>query len=423
MDISTNWLQNAVKSFAVKNWQTYTYKREWLSVIVLLLVLKLATSAVSVFSGYFYLDNFFFGFLANETASKIFAVSALLLIEGLNALFCAKFFKFALRCKFLTALMPLTCAIVTFSISFVVSCNGIALFTSQSEDLTKVIESKYVDLLASAKNETDANIADVHTYIETIKANPENWSGGKRCVLSDAQNRELATAYERIANFKQDYKKKCLDLESAKAQELRENARVTTDTADKYYKIVAFIMFIQVACSAALWFFWCKISGQDAADIDYRESVDAVYDKANQLIDDGLANVISRKFSVITTAFSKLSDDLQPVQGAPAIAAKAAKRTGFVMPEPDENAPDKALKERESTPDFNAATDAVSGVANAAKTPQNAVAVCQHCGKPLTPSQVVRSAKYCCPRCRVAAYNANHPTRKPIVISNTSLKD
>ncbi|MBQ2136437.1 MAG: hypothetical protein II430_00600, partial [Selenomonas sp.] len=41
---------------AVKNWQKYTFKREWLSVIVLLLVLQLSTSAVSIFSGFFYLD-------------------------------------------------------------------------------------------------------------------------------------------------------------------------------------------------------------------------------------------------------------------------------------------------------------------------------------------------------------------------------
>ena len=67
MNLSSNYLQNLIKSFAVKNWQKYTFKREWLSVIVLLLVLQLSTSAVSIFSGFFYLDNFFFSFTSINT--------------------------------------------------------------------------------------------------------------------------------------------------------------------------------------------------------------------------------------------------------------------------------------------------------------------------------------------------------------------
>ena len=408
MNLSSNYLQNLIKSFAVKNWQKYTFKREWLSVIVLLLVLQLSTSAVSIFSGFFYLDNFFFSFLNAEAASKVFAIIALILIEGLNILFLSKFFKFALRLDFLTALMPLTCALITFSISFVTSTNGIALFASKSEDLTKVIEAKYKDFAETAKSECDANVAQLTTYIETIKSNPENWSNGRRCVLSETQNRELATAYTRIEEYKTAYRKTCNELDAKKAEELRANNSQTIATADKYYKIVAFIMLIQVAVSAALWFFWSKISAQDAADVEYRESVDAVYDKANKLIDDGLSNVITQKFGVITTAFAKLNDDyakLQPAQ----IAAKTTP------------------KQPETETQINAVTVAVSGVNNAVKnavtTPQTAVAVCEHCGKPLTQSQIVRRAKYCSPRCRVAAYNGRNPDRKPIVIANQSLKD
>ena len=317
MNLSSNYLQNLIKSFAVKNWQKYTFKREWLSVIVLLLVLQLSTSAVSIFSGFFYLDNFFFSFLNAEAASKVFAIIALILIEGLNILFLSKFFKFALRLDFLTALMPLTCALITFSISFITSTNGIALFASKSEDLTKVIEAKYKDFAETAKAECDANVAQLSTYIETIKSNPENWSNGRRCVLSEAQNRELATAYTRIEEYKTAYRKTCNELDAKKAEELRANNSQTIATADKYYKIVAFIMLIQVAVSAALWFFWSKISAQDAADVEYRESVDAVYDKANKLIDDGLSNVITQKFGVITTAFAKLNDDYAKLQPAP----------------------------------------------------------------------------------------------------------
>jgi hypothetical protein len=427
MNLSSNYLQNLIKSFAVKNWQKYTFKREWLSVIVLLLVLQLSTSAVSIFSGFFYLDNFFFSFLNAEAASKVFAIIALILIEGLNILFLSKFFKFALRLDFLTALMPLTCALITFSISFVTSTNGIALFASKSEDLTKVIEAKYKDFAETAKAECDANVAQLTTYIETIKSNPENWSNGRRCVLSEAQNRELATAYTRIEEYKTAYRKTCNELDAKKAEELRANNSQTIATADKYYKIVAFIMLIQVAVSAALWFFWSKISAQDAADVEYRESVDAVYDKANKLIDDGLSNVITQKFGVITTAFAKLNDDYAKLQPAQIAAKTPQRRTGFAIPETSETDPENAPKMPKTETHLNAATVAVSAVNNAANnavtTPPKAVAVCEHCGKELTPSQIVRRAKYCCSRCRVAAYNGRNPDRKQIVIANQSLKD
>ena len=186
-------------------------------------------------------------------------------------------------------------------------------------------------------------------------------------------------------------------------------------------------MLIQVAVSAALWFFWSKISAQDAADVEYRESVDAVYDKANKLIDDGLSNVITQKFGVITTAFAKLNDDYAKLQPAQIAAKTPQRRTGFAIPETSETPAENTPKTPETEMQINAATVAVSDVNNAVKnavaTPQTAVAVCEHCGKPLTQSQIVRRAKYCSPRCRVAAYNGRNPDRKQIVIANQSLKD
>lgn len=423
-----NKIYSLLKSFAVSNWQKYSFKREWAAVIVLLIVLKLATSAVSIFSGFYYLDNFFFSFTNSDTAAKVFAVVALILIEGLCALFLAKFFKFAIRLEFATAAMPLTCAALVFWISFIVSTNGIAIYANQSEDLSKDINAKYNAAIESAKAQCAANVKQANDYIATLKANPQGWSGGKRCMLSDFQTQEVAKAFESIESYKRAFNETSKEIEKQRNLELSENNRATIDTADRYYKIVTIIMIVQVVCSGGLWFFWCKIAGQDAPDVDYKESVQDIYDKANSLIDNGLAACITAKFDIITDAFKTLNDDMKMKE----IAAKstaprtAARRTGFAVPETPQTPPEIEPKTPDTKTQINAATVAVSDVANVSTTAQNAVnanAVCEHCGKALTASQIVRHAKYCSPRCRVAAYNIRNPERKPIVISNSSLKD
>jgi len=427
-----NKIYSLLKSFAVSNWQKYSFKREWAAVIVLLIVLKLATSAASIFSGFYYLDNFFFSFTNSDTAAKVFAVVALILIEGLCALFLAKFFKFAIRLEFATAAMPLTCAALVFWISFIVSTNGIALYANQSEDLSKDINAKYNAAIESAKAQCAANVKQANDYIATLKANPQGWSGGKRCMLSDFQTQEVAKAFESIESYKRAFNETSKDIEKQRNLELSENNRATIDTADRYYKIVTIIMIVQVVCSGGLWFFWCKIAGQDAPDVDYKESVQDIYDKANSLIDNGLAACITAKFDVITDAFKTLNDDMKMKEiaaksTAPRTAA-ATRRTGFAVPEtpqtPPEIAPENVVKNAETETQINAVTVAVSDVQKGVQTSSvNAVCTCAECGKPLTESQMVRRARFCSPRCRVTNYNKTHADRKPIVIAESNLKD
>lgn len=417
-----NYLQNFIKNFAIKNWQKYSFKKEWLSVILLTLILKIATSAVSIFSGYYYLDNFYFAFLNSYAAAKIFSVLTLLLIEGLNALFLAKFFKFALRVDFKTAILPLFCAILTFSISFIISCNGIALYNTNNEDFSKEINAKFNTLISEAKNEASENIKHVESYISTIQKNPECWQNGKRCILSAAQNNEIAKGFDLITSYKKDLNTKLQALETERKTELANNNAKTIATSDKYYKIVAFIMFIQVVCSAGLWFFWCKISGQDAPENEYKESIDEIYTKANNLIDNGLNVCFSQKFSLINTAFAQLENDLKTKEIAHKETKKNAdnnvKKIGFNEVSLTPETPEKI------TPD-NVSTCGVSDVETVILTPSNVVnnvKKCAECGNVLTPSQIARNAKFCCPSCRVKNYNKTHPAAKKITLKDENLK-
>lgn len=420
-----NKISNFLKTFAVKNWQKYSYKKEWASVILLLIILKIATSAISIFSGYFYLNNFFFGFTNSDLASKIFTLISLFLIECLCALFLAKFFKFALRADFKTAILPLFCTVIIFAISFVISCNGIALFTTKSEDFSKEINSKYNFQVSELKKETSENIQRIENYIETIRKNPEIWSGGKCCLLSDKQNKEIAKNFDLISEYKRELNKSLKDVENQRKNELLENDKQTTDKSDKYYKIVAFIMFIQVCCSGGLWFFWSKIAIQDAPENDYKESISDIYKKAENLIDSGLNLCFNQKFSVISTAFAQLQNDLKvkeiAAQKAELKTPEPKKITGFSVPETLNETPKNDKENAEKTTQDNAFTLGVSDVQGVNLTPSNAV-FCAECGKELTLSQITRKAKFCCPSCRVKNYNKMHPDKKKINISESNLK-
>ena len=313
-----NWLSNQVKDFAVKNWEIYAIKKEWLAVILLLLLTKLATSAVSIFSGYQYLQSFFFGLVNSEAVASWFSIIALGLIEGLAALFLAKFFKFALRMQWLTAVMPLFFAILVFAVSFITSTNGIAIYTAQGVDLSNEINAKYNSLIEARRQDYAADCDNVKDQISAIKNNPEEWKNGQRCVLSHAQNEELSKCYDKLNAAKISLNSDVKDLQEQQKAELADNATHTTNEADKYYNIVAVIMIIQVVCSGALWFFWCKISGEDAPDIDAKDGVKSIYDKAASLIRSGVETCITTEFNTITTAFATLDNELHRRQLAQA---------------------------------------------------------------------------------------------------------
>lgn len=418
-----NGFFNVIKSFAVKNWQKYPYRREWAAVIVLLLILKLSTSLVSMFSGYYYLENFFFSFTNSTPVARCFSIVALLIIEGLCAMFLAKFFKFALRLDFKTAVFPLICVGLVFWCSFIVSTNGIALYANKAEDLSKEITAKYNALSENAKTQCAADIQTNEDYISTLKSNPQGWSGGRRCMLSDFQTQEVAKAYDAIEGRKKALSVQLKEIEAQCAAALEENNKKTIDTSERYYNIVAIIMLVQILCSGGLWFFWCKIAAEDAPEVDRRESIQDVYDKAGQLIDSGVNTAINDRLSVVTDAFNMLAAKYNGNKTAIPDATMTPKRqAGFAVAEAREMASENAVLPTKTETPPDTPTDAVSAVNAAVKTPPvNGVSTCLHCGKPLTQPQMYRRAKYCCDSCRVKAYNARNPKSKQIVIAESSL--
>lgn len=413
----THFLTNAVKRYALKNWRLYSFKEEWFSIIALVLITKLATSVVSVFSGYCYLDNIFFGLFAAENLSKIVTVFALVVIELLNALFLAKFFKFLLRFNNLKWIFPLLLSVGLFALSFIISTNGIALYTAGKVDLTKNIDSKYFTEIQVVNSDYVEQKKTILDHINDIKANPTEWKDGRRCVLSSAQLAEIRSCYDNITELTKNKDLKLKELQTAKAHELHDNKTNTENEANKYYVYVAAIMFIQLVASMALWFFWSKISGEEDPETNKIECVERGLTQIENTVDNCINKRIDTKLDVLQTIYSKIAAENDKA----ILTTAATKTTEKTTQKTPKIIGFDSVKNTETEPENNAYTRGVSDVKLTPLTSTlNASAVCAECGKQLTPSQIVRRARFCCASCRVKNYNRTHD--KQINISDSNLK-
>lgn len=413
MNFLTSSLTERVKNYAINNWRCYSFKQEWLSIILLVLTVKIATSAVSVFSGYYYLVDVYRGLFGSETLQKTFAVISLTLIELLNALFLAKAFKFILRLNNLKWIFPLLLSAGLFVISFVTSTNGIALYTSNKVDISTTINDKYATKIAAINTETAANVDLIKERITNIKENPTDWKNGQRCILSATQLKEISDCYDKIAAY-QNYKElKIKELTQEKNTELSENQAVTTNTAERYYMYVSVIMCIQIVSSFLLWFFWCKISAEDDTENEQKETITNSLENVLKSVDTCINSRINSRIGVLNTIYSGIA--AQSTQTAPETTPenettpKPLKIVGFNSN--TDNSETAQIQPQKATDTATVPTLHGNGI----NTPEN-VKKCLFCGNTLTPSKIIRGAKYCCDSCRIKAYNQNHPERKPLKI-------
>lgn len=301
-------LQNWLKSFAARQWEIYSFKDEWAQIICLVMIAKLLTCAISIFSGYAYLYDFLYGSLNSENAAKFFAVLILVLIEGLNWFLLDKAFKFILHGEYRTAVLPTVLATGVFVLSFNLSANGIAIWKSERADLSTDINGKFNAMVESSKSDIAGQIHDIDENIKDIKSNPEQWSNGKRCVLSAEQNKALQSLYDKKSQLRIQLNDELKEIETNRKSELAENATNTTDQANRYYYLVSAIMVIQFLCNLYLMYCWKKIHGEEAPEKVKAERLNMTFASVAAVVDSGIDGVIDAKRSEIKSMFDLLRE-------------------------------------------------------------------------------------------------------------------
>ena len=138
-------------------------------------------------------------------------------------------------------------------------------------------------------------------------------------------------------------------------------------------------------------------------------------------VDDCIDTRVNTRLNILKTIYTEIAAETPP-----RIAAKKAAPESETPPAPKPRIVGfETLKRTPETPQKNNAENVgTCGVSPTYKTPLNPlndVKICVECGNVLTPSQVARNAKFCCPSCRVKHYNKTHPEKK-LTLADNSLK-
>lgn len=463
-------MQNFLKKFAAQQWELFSFKKEWGTVIVLVALVKIATCVISVVSGYTYINNLFYGFLNSEQWAQFFSVAALILIEGLNWFMLDKAFKFLLRQEYKVCAMPLIAALLIFGLSFHISANGIAILTADKADLATDINGKFNTMAENTKTDIESQIADIDQNIKDIKSNPEHWSNGKRSILSPEQNATIQKLYERKSELRTRLNEDLKTMEIERKNALAENATNTTDQADKFYTVVGVIMVVQFCCNLFLMFCWKKIYGEEEPGKVQCEQINTTFANFAKIIESGCSNVIAAKATEFESLFDMMkgrplgklrvveeSEADETESETPLIAASATthehpkkiKIGGFITDVPEEtetaetatetptetpttetpyNAPGLHVPTPEETPTETPKkqevkraketepavklTPAKKVFAVSGTTPKFTNCQYVNCGKPLTDDEIKHGAKFCEPRHRLAQWKLDHPKKK-----------
>jgi len=294
------------------NHKIHSFFNEWRPAILTVYLVRILTSGVSIFSGYFYFNSIIYPLLNNQFLTALFSILFLLSLEIMTAVFLYKSFKFFLRKDFKTVVMPLVAAVGLFTISFIVSTNGLAMQQSDKANQTVTISDKYSVQTIAINQKFENQISEIKNQITTIENNPSDWRSGKRDVLSSKQLNKIDSLYNVIALLNSDLKSEITEMESLKSNELSTNTIVMTNEAEKYYLIVAIIMFIQLVCNGLYSYFNAKIYEENQKENYTTELVQQIGTEINESVFSLMFGTMQRNFNMFISALGIEIDKVQP---------------------------------------------------------------------------------------------------------------
>lgn len=433
---------NLIKKIANKEYTIHEFAKEWGATIIVLWVLKFATSGVSVTAGYNFMYNVFFTLIESATWSITFTILFLGLIELLNMYFLSKAFKFGFHGKFIACGVLVMVALGTFGLSSYISIQGLRQFTSTKVDNTENIVNNYSVLLENLETEHNGIVADFKAEIITIKNNPEGWQNGKRAVLTSEQQANIRNINASIAKENDRYFTERTALMEAKERELTNNKTEATDTSDEYMWYVGVIMFLQLACNGGLMFFYSRIYNENEREKVITDAVtdirDSVLSRAVNSIIEALNNVGSRLVGGFGLAKEYQFADLQAqpiLSNEPSVSATIppiATATSATRPRtsPPLQTPQKPIGFAVGDTDTATPTahghygPVVEGNTDTQEHGQTAVSehgrqvvkVCKFCNKEFTPK--AWNQVFCCPEHKDKYWNNNGLDIEKIKLKN-----
>jgi len=388
-------LNDILKNRAKSIYKKHAFVIEWQTFIAISIILKLATIAFSIFAGFFYFNSLFVAMLNNPFMAKVFSIIALLIIEVLTAISLSKFFKFALRLEFKTAIPILLLSIFFFGISFISSTNGLALRQSEKVDNTEILTAQYNDKILNINLLYDSQKEEIKQQINTIKANPQGWTGGKRNILLEPQLKQIDSYYVSLQKIEENRKAELNQSNASYLNDINLNSLQASNESERFYKITAFIMLLVFIINGLLIFFYSKIYNENEKELQTIEVIqnfsDNIQDKAVNLIENQIQDTFALYFSAIQGNFEKTNK--------PLLSSKQdnSKKIGFTNKQDlisyDTVNNDISIKDKIST----------ISVENASK---KEILTCKNCGSEFKPYNVIHA--FCSKECRLNWHKQNN---------------
>lgn len=294
---------------ATDNWLLKPFLAEWQAVILVTVLIKVTTSGVSITAGYYYFKNLLQELFNNENASVVFSIVILVLIELLASYLLAKFFKFALRMRFITAGVISIFVFGVYFLSWQSSCRGVELYQIRNTDMTVEITEDFSLKENQARQEFESIKAEKESAIENIKENPQVWKNGKPSLLSADQQKLIAQYYEDIKNARVEFGSKLNEIKKEQESALADNKQTSSDEGKKYYWIVAIVMICQIVSTGMIWFCYSRIAIEKDKQILYKENLEVIDGDLNKLIRGRTIQVFGLYKSALANMFAQTNPE------------------------------------------------------------------------------------------------------------------
>lgn len=291
------WKNNAATAM-----QRYDVAREFWALICGFILLRLATSFVSIFSGFAFFNVELCSVLPSDMLRKIAAILLLVCIELITAGFLFKLFKFIFAQRWQLAASMLVGVCVFFFISFHTSTAGIALYMSDTSEQKITLENKSAAGVDSVANFYDNQISILNASLEQIK--PQTWNK-RRQKTADGRDTTVYLLTTQQENTKTEIYNKILALQNAKSSAIAdyklsvEKQKTDVQTAanieaDKYYIYVVIIMLLQLSSNGVLCYFYSRIYHENNRD----DEVAGVVADFAEVIADNTDALINRQTTI-----------------------------------------------------------------------------------------------------------------------------
>jgi len=261
-------IANIIEKIAINFAKEKTIAQEYAIFIIGLALLRLGTSFVSIYPGYYiaidYADKL--GRYSDFTAYIFLVIIEVMTV--ITLLISGKLIYTRDR----WALPVLLVSGFLFAVSFMVVTNGMAKKESDNVNQITLIESGAKLEIEQINTEYQFQKNNIVKLIEIERANPQGWQNGQRISLTPLQLNNIKTYNEQLLNADIQRQQKIQAVNVNKDVKSEQNDTRMKSAAEKYWGYSVVLMALQLFVNIVLAFFYVAIHDERDPDAKRRRA-------------------------------------------------------------------------------------------------------------------------------------------------------